>query len=76
MRNIDKQAARCAALANSIQDLLHGHEMEIILVVMLRLTANACHNTGVKRDDVEAQFKHVLDDVYSDPPGTFKETVQ
>lgn len=76
MRNIDKQAARCAALANSIQDLLQGHEVEIIVVVMLRLTANTCRVTGVKRDDLEAQFKHVLDDVYSDPPGTFKETVQ
>lgn len=76
MRNIDKQAARCAALANSIQDLLHGHEMEVVIVVLLRLTASASHATGVKRDDLEAQFKHVLDDVYSDPPGTFKETVQ
>ena len=76
MRNIDKQAARCAVLADSIQELLHGHDMEIIVVVMLRVTAAACHSTGIKREDLERQFRHVIEDVYSHPPGTFQETVQ
>lgn len=76
MRNIDKQAARCAALADSIQELLHGHDMEIVIVVMLRVTAAACHSTGIKREDLERQFRHVIEDVYSTPAGTFQETVQ
>ena len=75
-KDLNTQAAQCADLANAVQDVMHGNELGVIVVGLLRLTAMSCFVNGVKREDVEAQFKHVMDDVYSNPPGYFEETVQ
>lgn len=75
-RDLDTQATQCADLANAVQDVMHGHELGVIVVVLLRLTAMSCFVNGVKREDLETQFKYVMDDVYSNPPGYFEETVQ
>ena len=75
---LNAQAAQCVNLANAVKEVLHGHDLQVALVVLLRLAVMGAVVGDVSRNALESQFKHIVDDVYSNPPpaDSSQETMQ
>lgn len=61
---LDMEAEKCVELVNKIQDVLEGENLDIAIIVLLRLGIAACRSKDMSVEEVLSQLLYFVKDTF------------